>query len=96
MKSHNYIVSKDTLRILFCAASFQRQLDVVAESTLAYNLTSAVSVKVRVGNSIKVFFEFQFNLKTKTNNIITMTLTYMNVDGEKKWFTLHPYAMNDF
>lgn len=62
VETNDDVVGEHTLRILLCSTSFQWELNLVAQVAFANDLTSAVTVEIRVGDSVKLFVEFQIHL----------------------------------
>lgn len=62
MESHHDVVGEHALWILLRAASFQRQLDLVAQLAFADNLAGTVTIKVRVGDAVKLFVKLHIHL----------------------------------
>jgi hypothetical protein len=69
METNNNVVGEHTLWILLGSASFQWQLNFIAQVAFPNDLTSAVTVEVGVGDAVKLFVEFQIHLcGEKTHN----------------------------
>lgn len=68
----NYdVVGEHSLGVLFGSASLQGQLDFVAQLAFADDLAGTVTIKVRVGDSVKLFVEFHIHLCEKRNVSVT-------------------------
>lgn len=75
MEAHDNVVGEDALWILLRSASFQRQLNFVAQVAMADDLASTVTIEVRVGDSVKLFVEFQIHLcKTLKRETVTISV----------------------
>lgn len=65
METDDDVVGEHTLWILLCSASLERKLNLVAHVAFADDLAGAVTVKVGVGDAVKLLVEFQIHLCEK-------------------------------
>lgn len=65
VETNDDVVGEDALRVLLGSASLQGQLDFVAQLAFADDLAGTVTIKVRVGDSVKLFVEFHIHLCEK-------------------------------
>lgn len=71
MESNHDVVGEDALWILLRAASFQWKLDLVAQFAFANDLTSTVTIKVCVGDAVKLFVKLHIHLNRKQREIFS-------------------------
>lgn len=62
VKANHNVVGEHSLGILFCAASLEWKLNLVAQFAFADDLASTVTVEVRVGDTVKLLIEFHIHL----------------------------------
>lgn len=65
VEANDDVVGEDALRVLLRSASFQWQLDLVAQVAFANDLASAVTIEVRVGDAVKLFVKLHIHLSRK-------------------------------